>query len=41
VSGDLDPHDPTGALGFIGATADLKKKTGPGGTLYVFSLPNT
>jgi PQQ-dependent dehydrogenase (methanol/ethanol family) len=39
VSGDLDPRDPTGALGYVGAMADLKKKTGPGGTLYVFSLP--
>lgn len=41
VSGDLDPRDPSGALGFIGAMADLKKKTAPGGTLYVFALPNT
>ena len=39
VSGDLDPHDPTGALGFVGAMADLKQKTLPGGTLYVFALP--
>jgi hypothetical protein len=38
VSGNLDPHDPTGALGFVGAMGDLKQKTTPGGTLYVFSL---
>ncbi len=39
VSGNLDPHDPTGALGFVGAMSDLKQKTTPGGTLYVFALP--
>jgi alcohol dehydrogenase (cytochrome c) len=39
VVGNLDPRDPTAALGFVGAMADLKKKTTPGGTLYVFSLP--
>jgi PQQ-dependent dehydrogenase (methanol/ethanol family) len=39
VSGNLDPRDPTAALGFVGAMADLKKKTTPGGTLYVFALP--
>jgi lanthanide-dependent methanol dehydrogenase len=39
VSGDLDPRDPTGALGFTGVMADLKTKTAPGGTLYVFALP--
>ena len=41
VSGDLDPRDPTGALGLIGAMADLKPKTAPGGTLYVFTLPRS
>jgi PQQ-dependent dehydrogenase (methanol/ethanol family) len=40
VSGDLDPRDPTGALGFVGAMADLKKRTTPGGMLYVFTLPH-
>src|ERR1700724_1251943 len=39
VSGDLDSRDPTGALGFTGVMADLKTKTAPGGTLYVFALP--
>ncbi|WP_370545466.1 methanol/ethanol family PQQ-dependent dehydrogenase [Caulobacter sp. 17J80-11] len=39
VSADLDPRDPTAALGFVGATGDLKQKTTPGGTLYVFALP--
>ncbi|MFI4965214.1 MAG: methanol/ethanol family PQQ-dependent dehydrogenase [Caulobacterales bacterium] len=40
VSGDLDPKDPTAALGFVGAMADLKKRTTPGGMLYVFALPH-
>jgi lanthanide-dependent methanol dehydrogenase len=39
VAGDLDPKDPTAALGFVGAVPDLKQKTTPGGTLYVFALP--
>ncbi len=39
VPGNLDPRDPTGALGFVGAMGDLKKKTTAGGTLYVFALP--
>jgi PQQ-dependent dehydrogenase (methanol/ethanol family) len=39
VSGNLDPRDPTSALGMVGAMADLKKKTTAGGTLYVFALP--
>ena len=39
VSGDLNPKDPTAALGMVGAMADLKTKTSPGGTLYVFALP--
>jgi glucose dehydrogenase len=41
VSGDLDPRDPTGALGMTGVMADLKTKTAPGGTLYVFALPKS
>jgi PQQ-dependent dehydrogenase (methanol/ethanol family) len=40
VVGDLDTRDATAALGFAGATADLKQKTGTGGTLYVFALPS-
>jgi len=39
VVGNLDPRDATGASGFVNATRDLKEKTGPGGTLYVFALP--
>ena len=39
VPGNLNPHDPTGALGFVGAMTDLKQRTTPGGMLYVFSLP--
>ena len=39
VAGDLDPRDRTGALGFVGAMADLKEKTTKGGELYVFRLP--
>jgi glucose dehydrogenase len=40
VSGDLAPQDPTAALGFVGVMADLKKRTTPGGMLYVFALPH-
>jgi len=39
VSGDLDPRDPTAALGFVNAMRDLKSVTTKGGTLYVFKLP--
>ena len=39
VAGDLDPRDPTAALGFVGAMKDLKEHTKKGGTLYVFALP--
>jgi hypothetical protein len=39
VAGNLDSKDPTAALGFVGAVPDLKQKTTPGGTLYVFALP--
>jgi PQQ-dependent dehydrogenase (methanol/ethanol family) len=41
VAGNLDPRDPTAALGFVGAVPDLKDRTSPGGTLYVFALPKT
>ena len=40
VSGDLDPRDKTAALGFVGVVPDLKDRTTPGGTLYVFALPH-
>jgi PQQ-dependent dehydrogenase (methanol/ethanol family) len=39
VSGDLSPEDPTSALGFTAAMADLPDHTEKGGTLYVFGLP--
>jgi PQQ-dependent dehydrogenase (methanol/ethanol family) len=39
VTAKLDPRDPTAALGFNGAMADLAQHTGTGGTLYVFTLP--
>jgi PQQ-dependent dehydrogenase (methanol/ethanol family) len=39
VSADLDPKDPTGALGFSNAMKDLKTKSSPGGMVYVFALP--
>lgn len=39
VAGGLDPRDPTAALGFAGATADLPGKTTGGGMLYDFVLP--
>jgi lanthanide-dependent methanol dehydrogenase len=39
VPGHLDARDPSGALGFVGAMADLPQKTAAGGTLYVFALP--
>lgn len=41
VSGDLNPADPTAALGFVGAVPDLKQKSTAGGTLYVFALPGS
>jgi glucose dehydrogenase len=40
VVANLDPRDRTAAKGMVGATADLKDKTTPGGTLYVFALPS-
>jgi PQQ-dependent dehydrogenase (methanol/ethanol family) len=39
VSADLDPRDPTAALGFVNATRDLPKRTTTGGMVYVFALP--
>lgn len=39
VSGGLDTSVPYGALGFVNAVKDLPEHTGPGGTLYVFALP--
>jgi len=39
VAGNLDPQDPTAALGFVNAMADLPQHSTKGGTLYVFSLP--
>jgi lanthanide-dependent methanol dehydrogenase len=41
VSGGLDTDVPFGALGFVGAMTDLPEHTAPGGTLYVFALPET
>ena len=38
-SADLDPKDPTAAVGFVNATKDLKSRTTPGGMMYVFALP--
>ena len=40
VSGGLDTSVPYGALGFVNAVKDLPQYTGPGGTLYVFALPD-
>lgn len=39
VAGGLDPADPTGALGFVGAMTDLPNVTKKGGSIYVFGLP--
>ncbi|MEA2235427.1 MAG: lanthanide-dependent methanol dehydrogenase [Thermoanaerobaculia bacterium] len=39
VSGHLDPHDGTGALGFVNAMTDLPQATTKGGMLYTFGLP--
>jgi len=39
VAADLDPRDPTGALGFVNAVKDLKKRVAAGGVVYVFALP--
>lgn len=39
VTANLDPRDGTAAKGMVNATTDLKSRTRPGGTLYVFRLP--
>jgi PQQ-dependent dehydrogenase (methanol/ethanol family) len=39
VAGQLDPKDPSAALGFVGAMKDLPGATPPGDKLYVFALP--
>lgn len=39
VAAGLDPRDETAALGFVNAMQDLPEHTGPGGELYVFTLP--
>jgi len=39
VSGELDPADPTAALGFVNAMKDLPSYTTRGGVLYAFALP--
>ncbi|MGN6155517.1 MAG: PQQ-dependent dehydrogenase, methanol/ethanol family, partial [Sphingomicrobium sp.] len=39
VSADLDPNDPTAALGFVNAVKDLKTRVTAGGVVYVFALP--
>jgi PQQ-dependent dehydrogenase (methanol/ethanol family) len=39
VSGNLDARDPTAALGFVNAMADLPQHSTKGGTLHVFALP--
>jgi PQQ-dependent dehydrogenase (methanol/ethanol family) len=39
VAAGLDARDPTAALGFVNAMADLPQHTSKGGTLYVFALP--
>jgi len=39
VSGQLDPRDATGALGFVNAMSDLPSATTRGGMLYTFGLP--
>ena len=41
VSAGLDARDPTAGLGFVNAMKDLPQHTGKGGTLYVFSLPDS
>jgi len=39
VTADLDPSDPSGALGFVNAVKDLKNRVAAGGVVYVFALP--
>jgi PQQ-dependent dehydrogenase (methanol/ethanol family) len=38
VSAQLDPRDPSGALGFNNAVKDLPKRVSAGGMVYVFAL---
>jgi hypothetical protein len=38
VSANMDPRDPTGALGFANAMKDLPMKSTTGGMLYVFAV---
>ena len=40
VVNNLDTRDATGGGGWNNALADLKDRTAPGGTLYVFALPS-
>lgn len=40
VSSKLDPRDPTAAKGFGNMIGELKKQSGIGGMLYVFTLPH-
>jgi PQQ-dependent dehydrogenase (methanol/ethanol family) len=40
VTMGLDPSDPSGALGFVNAVKDLKKRVAAGGVVYVFALPH-
>jgi lanthanide-dependent methanol dehydrogenase len=40
VSSELDERDPTAAKGFGNMLSELKKQSGIGGMLYVFSLPH-
>lgn len=40
VSKNLDPRDPTAQKGFANMTGALKRESGKGGMLYVFSLPH-
>ena len=39
VVANLDTRDQTAGGGWANAIPDLKQKTQPGGTLYVFALP--
>jgi lanthanide-dependent methanol dehydrogenase len=39
VAAGLDPRDPTGALGFLGAMGDLPQHTNKGGVIFTFGLP--
>jgi lanthanide-dependent methanol dehydrogenase len=40
ISSELDERDPTAAKGFGNMIGELKKQSGIGGMLYVFSLPH-